>query len=102
MSKPNPMPSYWALAEEVTHLHGLLDKYQAENVKLRKQYEAVIADYRSEVAELRKLVYGVYVCITVGDCTICPWFDECDSEAGCPWREIFADHMHKLGIEVRE
>lgn len=36
MSEPKPMPSYWALAEEVTHLHGLLDKYQDENDKLRE------------------------------------------------------------------
>lgn len=36
MSEPKPMPSYWALAEEVTHLHGLLDKYQDENAKLRE------------------------------------------------------------------
>lgn len=36
MSKPKPMPSYWALAEEVTHLHGQLDQLKAENAKLRK------------------------------------------------------------------
>lgn len=34
MSKPKPMPSYWALAEEVTHLHGQLDQLKAENEKL--------------------------------------------------------------------
>lgn len=28
MSKPKPMPTYWELAEEVTHLHGQLDKLQ--------------------------------------------------------------------------
>ena len=37
MSNPAPMPSYWALAEEVTHLRGHLDKLQAENAKLREQ-----------------------------------------------------------------
>ena len=37
MSEPKPMPSYWALAEEVTHLHGQLDKLKAENEKLRTQ-----------------------------------------------------------------
>lgn len=36
MSKPKPMPSYWALAEEVTHLHGQLDQLKAENTKLRE------------------------------------------------------------------
>lgn len=39
MSKPKPMPSYWALAEEVTHLHGQLDQLKAENAKLRKAVE---------------------------------------------------------------
>ena len=36
MSKPKPMPNYWALANEVTHLHGQLDKLQADNAKLRE------------------------------------------------------------------
>lgn len=36
MSEPKPMPSYWALAEEVTHLNGQLDQLKAENDKLRK------------------------------------------------------------------
>ena len=35
MSEPKPMPSYWALAEEVTHLNGQLDQLKAENAKLR-------------------------------------------------------------------
>lgn len=39
MSKPKPMPSYWALAEEVTHLHGQLDQLKAENAKLRELVE---------------------------------------------------------------
>lgn len=34
MNEPKPMPSYWALAEEVTHLRGQLDKLNAENAKL--------------------------------------------------------------------
>ena len=41
MSEPKPMPSYWSLAEEVTHLHGLLDKYQDENAKLRKENDTL-------------------------------------------------------------
>lgn len=36
MSEPTPMPTYWELAEEVTHLHGQLDKLQAENAELRE------------------------------------------------------------------
>lgn len=36
MSEPKPMPSYWALAEEVTHLNGQLDQLKAENAKLRE------------------------------------------------------------------
>lgn len=36
MSDPKPMPTYWSLAEEVTHLHGRLDQLEAENAKLRE------------------------------------------------------------------
>lgn len=36
MNEPTPMPTYWALAEEVTHLHGQLDKFQAEDAKLQE------------------------------------------------------------------
>lgn len=36
------MPSYWKLVEEVTHLHGYLDKLQAENAKLREQMERLV------------------------------------------------------------
>ena len=36
MGEPKPMPSYWALAEEVTHLQGKLGKLQVENAKLRE------------------------------------------------------------------
>lgn len=39
MSEPKPMPSYWALAEEVTHLHGQLDQLKAENAELREQLQ---------------------------------------------------------------
>jgi len=48
MSEPKPMPSYWALAEEVTHLHGQLDQLKAENAKLREL-----------VRNLYKRFYGV-------------------------------------------
>lgn len=44
MSKPKPMPTYWELAEEVTHLHGHLYKLQAENVKLRKLVKDLYED----------------------------------------------------------
>ena len=85
MSKPKPMPSYWALAEEVTHLHGQLDKLQAENAKLQE------------------LVRDVYTLHWNGlDCTECPWFDECDTTGGCPWLSILADRMRELGVEVND
>lgn len=60
MSEPKPMPSYWALAEEVTHLNGQLDQLKAENAKLRElvDYMTPIALYSAserERDELRKL-----------------------------------------------
>ena len=36
MSEPKPMPSYWSLYQEVTHLNGYTDKLRAENAKLRE------------------------------------------------------------------
>lgn len=45
MSEPKPMPTYWALAEEVTHLHGRLDQLTAENAKLRE-----LVDYMKPIA----------------------------------------------------
>lgn len=39
MSEPKPMPTYWSLAEEVTHLHGQLDQLTAENAKLRRMLD---------------------------------------------------------------
>ena len=47
MNKPKPMPSYWALAEEVTHLHGMLDKYKNNNVKLRELVMDMYGNYRT-------------------------------------------------------
>ena len=44
MSEPKPMPTYWALAEEVTYLHGHLDKLQAENAKLRELLAETLMD----------------------------------------------------------
>lgn len=37
-----------------------LEFMESENAKLREQYETVLADYRSEVAKLRKLVKHLY------------------------------------------
>ena len=42
--KPKPMPTYWALAEEVTHLHGQLYKLKAENKKLRELIKELYED----------------------------------------------------------
>ena len=35
------MPTYWELAEEVTHLRGHLDKLRDENAKLRELVAAM-------------------------------------------------------------
>ena len=70
MSNPAPMPSYWALAEEVTHLHGHLDKLKAENAELRKELAVneplfeTLNDANdgllAENAELRELVRDMW------------------------------------------
>jgi len=62
-----------------------------------------IFELEDENAKLRKLMRDVYVLCWHGmDCTECPWFDECDTDGGCPWLSIMHDHMHELGIEVAE
>ena len=78
MSEPKPMPSYWTLAEEVTHLHGQLDKLKAENSKLR---ELVIAQCE---------------CVKHDDCNECAHY----SEGKCmfPFKSMYRE----LGIEVGE
>lgn len=90
------MPSYWALAEEVTHLHGKLDKLQAENEKLREQLQD--AEHEESVAwdrvrsaerrndELRNLLI---------DFRNAMW-------SGGEWTEPFDERMRELGIEVPE
>jgi hypothetical protein len=86
-----------------------LDRLEAENVKLRKQYEAVIADYRSEVAKLRELVKQMHICLTrpkVYDgeqpyltATECPYF----TEGACDYNACgFELRMRELGIEVSD
>lgn len=70
MSELKPMPSYWALAEEVTHLHGQLDQLKAENAKLREvvldgeESARLILDesraLESENAKLRELVRDMW------------------------------------------
>ena len=56
---------------------------------------------QAENAKLRKLMLDIYVLCWHGmDCTKCPWFDECDTDGGCPWLSIMHDHMHELGVEV--
>lgn len=57
MSEPKPMPTYWSLAEEVTHLHGQLDQLEAENAKLR---ELVYALFRCAYGTLRDLAPSCY------------------------------------------
>lgn len=58
-------------------------------------------DLERENANLRKQLRDVYVAHRYGlDCTECPWYDECDTEGGCPWLGILRDHLHELGIET--
>ena len=72
-NKPKPMPTYWELAEEVTHLHGQLYKLQDENAKLRK----LLADLA--ICACGKYCYG------------CPHqYDGCDRD----------ERLRELGIEV--
>lgn len=73
MSEPKPMPTYWSLAEEVTHLHGQLDQLEAENAKLRE------------------LAKHLYVCTRHNRCSACEYYgDACD----------FEYDLDELGIEV--
>lgn len=62
-----------------------------------------IARLKAENAKLRELVSDVYALHWNGlDCTECPWFDECDTDGGCPWLSIMHDHMRELGVEVND
>jgi len=76
MSEPKPMPSYWTLAEEVTHLHGQLDNLKAENVKLRE----TCAELREACAEL----------LDMAESHDPEWFH---------WPEMH-EELRKLGVEV--
>ncbi len=84
MSKPKPMPTYWALAEEVTHLHGQLDKLNAENAKLRE----LVQDYEH--------------CSMHADCSRCEYDGKLSTH--CPLSPCFPDidELRELGVEVDE
>lgn len=79
MSEPTPMPTYWALAEEVTHLHGRLDQLKAENDKLRE------------------LVRDMAECLEHSK----PFCKKCKFQelGSCLWFKVFV-RMDELGIEV--
>ena len=97
MSEPKPMPSYWALAEEVTHLHGQLDKLKAENAKLIVKLNAehiVRQNVEIENASLRELVKYAYECAVHSDHATC---DDCERINGCC---ILVGRMRELGVEV--
>jgi hypothetical protein len=84
MSKPKPMPTYWALAEEVTHLHGQLDKLNAENAKLRELVRHAFACIRKGEDE-----YGTdWSCIG------------CEFDESCVGFEQLASVAYELGVEV--
>ena len=96
MSNPAPMPSYWALAEEVTHLHGHLDKLKAENAELRRElavseplFETLNAAndrLLADNAELRELVERLYGSYHI------EYPDAAERE--------FAGELRELGVEV--
>lgn len=71
-----------------------IERLSAENAKLRKQYEAVIADYRSEVAKLRELVRISIEHCNSGTCDECPIQGE---DGSCP----YADMARELGVDER-
>lgn len=90
-----------AVKHDLSIFSGRIVELNAENTKLRGQYEAVIDDYRSEVAKLRELVRD-YELLTA---TLCNE-RECD---GCPFdgtEQIVCEHMRlqtclsELGVEV--
>lgn len=69
---------------------------ESENAKLREQYEAVLADYRSEVAKLRKLVADMHTLAT--DHGVYVRYPYCDA-----WEEklaIVEKQMRELGVDV--
>lgn len=105
MSKPKPMPEYWELYQEVTHLHGYLDKLKAENDKLKMERdywhtEQARASYawskafkrsymskheittlKDENKKLRALVRGLDYCsdeLNSAECDRCPLHDPSD------------------------
>ena len=102
MSKPAPMPNYWALAEEVTHLHGHLDQLKAENEELRKElavddplFETLNdANDRllAENAELRELVRDMWHELDAAT--------QYDAGGGRGSVCEFAIRMRELGVEV--
>lgn len=122
MDKPKPMPKYWELFQEVTHLHGYLDKLKAENEKLklerdywhieasRAQYDwgesfkqsyrrkNEIADLKEENDKLRELVTRMVRAFRVGT----EWCDYgCAQEFGCVDTRIcpIVKAMRELGIK---
>ena len=108
MSNPKPMPPYWMLAEEVTHLRGHLDKAQAENAELREERDTYrdlvgLMDHpdlnvqlQAENDALRELVrHALTFCVN----GYCSEYDGCMwtvGKSGCS----FADRAKKLGVEV--
>lgn len=92
MSEPKPMPSYWAIAEEVTHLHGHLDKLQAENAKLRTQLTDVtesMGRVEERCARLRGLVRDYEHCSMHADCDRCEY--DGTTSTHCPLSPCFPD-----------
>lgn len=104
MSEPKPMPTYWALAEEVTHLHGQLDKLQDENAKLRESNNMLaklLGDRTADCHKLRELVRDMWngMCGYGHDCRSCEHYELCAGQrfvGECEYHR----RIHELGIEV--
>lgn len=105
VSEPKPMPSYWTLAEEVTHLHGQLGKLQSENAKLRDEnarLRSCLSDdsdnARQIIGENHKLRELVRDMAEFGDGD---WrYTPLSRTKHDDMRREFAERMREFGIEV--
>lgn len=72
-----------------------------EWVSATPQCSTKIDQLQAENEKLRAWLSDVYTIFWSGqDCCECPWFAECDSDTGCAWMFILAEHMREVGIKV--
>ena len=59
-----------------------------------------ILEHAERIALLEELVQNIDAVHASGyDCTECPFYDECETDAGCHAWIIIHDHMRRLGLE---